>query len=107
MCIRDSINTINTIDAFEALGGVTTVENVTSNWSQTLSVPWAHWNSNYNLSTNLSQTQFIVVNNSKKTMYKYAFTHYTASTDNDARSQAGKYYNLGNPQKIIIDYVNL
>ena len=101
------INTINTIDAFTALGGVTTISNVTSNWAQTIGVPWAHWNSDYNLSTNLNQTQFIVVNNSKKTMYKYALTHYTASTDNDARAQAGRSTGVINPQKLVIDYVNL
>ena len=98
------IDNIKTIENFEALGGVTKIENITSNWSQTLSVPWAKHDSNYNLNTNYNQTQFIVVNNTKKTMYKYAFTHYSASNDNDARSQAGRYIGGLNPQSISIDH---
>jgi hypothetical protein len=88
-------NTITTLSQFQALGGVTQVNNVTSNWTKNESVSSTSY-----ANRTQQMTWFFIVHSSRSVAYRLAFWYYTSTNDTDARNAQGKTGTFTNMNEI-------
>ena len=78
-------NNITTLSQFQALGGVTQVNNVTSDWSQSMGVSSTSY-----ANRTQQMTWFFIVHSSRSVAYRIAIWYYTSTNDTDARNANGR-----------------
>ena len=76
---------ITTLSQFQALGGVTQVNNVTSDWSKNISVSSTSY-----ANRTQQMTWFFIVHSSRSVAYRIAIWYYTSTNDTDARNANGR-----------------
>ena len=88
-------NNITTLSQFQALGGVTQVNNVTSDWSQSMGVSSTRFGDGTQ-----QMTWFFIVHPSRNVAYRIAIWYYTSTNDTDARNVAGRTDTITNMSEI-------
>ena len=88
---------ITTLSQFQALGGVTQVNNVTSDWSKNISVSSTSY-----ANRTQQMTWFFIVHSSQSVAYRLAKWYYTSTNDTDARNANGKTDTITNMNEIDI-----
>ena len=89
-------NNITTLSQFQALGGVTQVNNVTLDWSL-----WDYLPQGLRFRDGTQQmTWFFIVHPSGIVAYRIAIWHYTSTNDTDARNVAGRTDTFTNMSEI-------
>jgi len=78
-------NNITTLSQFQALGGVTQVNNVTSDWSQSMGVSSTSY-----ANRTQQMTWFFIVHSSRSVAYRIAIWSSTSTNDTDARNANGR-----------------
>ena len=78
-------NNITTLSQFHALGGVTQVNNVTSDWSQSMGVSSTSY-----ANRTQQMTWFFIVHSSRSVAYRIAIWYYTSTSDQDAKWVNGR-----------------
>ena len=78
-------NNTTTLSQFQALGGVTEVNNVTSDWSQSMGVSSTSY-----ANRTQQMTWFFIVHSSRSVAYRIAIWYYTSTNDTDARNANGR-----------------
>ena len=78
-------NNITTLSQFQALGGVAQVNNVTSDWSQSMGVSSTSY-----ANRTQQMTWFFIVHSSRSVAYRIAIWYYTSTNDTDARNANGR-----------------
>jgi len=86
---------ITTLSQFQALGGVTQVNNVTSDWSKNISVSSTSY-----ANRTQQMTWFFIVHSSQSVAYRLAKWYYTSTNDTDARNANGKTDTITNMNEI-------
>ena len=88
-------NNTTTLSQFQALGGVTQVNNVTSDWSQSMGVSSTRFGDGTQ-----QMTWFFIVHPSRNVAYRIAIWYYTSTNDTDARNVAGRTDTITNMSEI-------
>ena len=88
-------NNITTLSQFQALGGVTQVNDVTSDWSQSMGVSSTRFGDGTQ-----QMTWFFIVYPSGNIAYRIAIWYYTSNNDTDARNGAGRTDTFTNMNEI-------
>jgi hypothetical protein len=88
-------NNITTLSQFQALGGVTQINNVTSDWSSSMSVSSTRFGDGTQ-----QMTWFFIVHSSRSVAYRIAIWYYTSTNDTDARNAYGKTATYTNMNEI-------
>ena len=88
-------NNTTTLSQFQALGGVTQVNNVTSDWSQSMGVSSTRFGDGTQ-----QMTWFFIVYPTGNVAYRIAIWYYTSNNDTDARNGAGRTDTFTNMNEI-------
>ena len=88
-------NNTTTLSQFQALGGVTQVNDVISDWSQSMGVSSTRFGDGTQ-----QMTWFFIVYPSGNVAYRIAIWYYTSNNDTDARNGAGRTDTFTNMNEI-------